>query len=118
MLFAVFEYGRFLMMRHLLDNAVREGARQAVIGTDTLTTTDIQNTVTQYLAGQPVTITSFNVYMTDSAGNNAGSWNNAGFGIGIAVDVSGSYTPMLPTMNFLPSTVPLKAKVILRSEAN
>jgi Flp pilus assembly protein TadG len=119
LLFAIFEYGRFLMLRHLLDNAAREGARQAVIGTNTLTTADIQNTVTNYLAGQPVSLTSFKVYLADANGNDTGAaWTSAAFGKPIAVDVAGSYNPMVPTMGFLPNPITLKAKVIMYSEAN
>src|SRR5207249_4852090 len=63
LLFAVFEYGRFVMLKQLLENAAREGARQAVTGTSTLTTSDIQATVTQYLAGQPLANVTTQVYL-------------------------------------------------------
>src|SRR5208282_941126 len=53
-MFAIYEYGRFLMMRQLVENAAREGARQAVTGTNTVSTAQIQNTVLQYLANQPL----------------------------------------------------------------
>src|SRR6202023_443803 len=49
-LFAIFDYGRFIMIRHIVDNAAREGCRLAVAAnaTDTnsfnyQTTTTIQN---------------------------------------------------------------------------
>src|SRR5262245_66688981 len=54
LMFAIFEYGRFVMIKQLMENAAREGARQATTGTGTLTTSDIQATVTQYLPGQPL----------------------------------------------------------------
>jgi Flp pilus assembly protein TadG len=118
-LFAIFEYGRFVMMKQLLENAVREGARQAIVTTNTLTDSDIQNTVTTFLAGQPLTITSFGVYKADpNTGNNIGSWNSAAFGQSIAVDVTGTYNPILPTFGMLPNPVTLKAKATMNSEAN
>src|SRR5205823_2924191 len=45
LLLAIFEYARFVMTRHLIDNAAREGARLAVAATPGTTTTDIQNRV-------------------------------------------------------------------------
>jgi Flp pilus assembly protein TadG len=118
-LLAIFEYGRFVMLRHLLDTAAREGARKAVANTNTLTTTDIQNTVNSYLAGQPVTLSSFNVYQADpNTGANIGAWTSATFGQPIAVEIEGSYTPILPGLAFLKNPVVLNAKVVMDSEAN
>jgi Flp pilus assembly protein TadG len=118
-LFAIFEYGRFVMIRHLLDNAAREGARLAVANTNTLATSDIQNTVTNYLAGQPVTLSSFSCYMANpDTGASIGAWTDASFGQAIAVDLQVSYNPIFPSFGFLPSTVVMKTKVIMRSEAN
>jgi Flp pilus assembly protein TadG len=116
-LFAVFEYGRFVMIRNLIDNAAREGAREASIRTNSLTTTDIQNTVIARLAGQPLNSLNIQVYLADPAtGNNIGSWNTAEFGEAIACEVTGDYSPMLPTFGFLPTTVNLKTKAMMRSE--
>jgi Flp pilus assembly protein TadG len=119
LLFAIFEYGRFIMIRHVLDNAAREGARMAIANTQSLTTTDIQNCVNTCLANQPVNLSTFNVYKADpSTGANIGQWTDAAFGDAIAVDLQGSYQPILPTLGFLPNPVTLKAKVLMRSEAN
>jgi Flp pilus assembly protein TadG len=119
-LFAIFEYGRFVMLRHLLDNAAREGARQAVADTNnSLATADIQATVNGFLAGQTINISSFSVYKADpTTGANIGAWTSAGFGDSIAVDVQGSYTPMLPTFGFLPNPVSMRAKVVMQNEGN
>jgi Flp pilus assembly protein TadG len=118
-LFAIFEFGRFIMLRDLLDNAAREGARQAIANTNTLATSDIQNIVTSYLAGQPINVTSFNVYeVNPTTGANIGPWTNAQFGQQIAVDVQASYTPLLPTFGILPNPVIMHSKVIMCSEAN
>ena len=130
-LFAIFEYGRVVMLRHMIDNATRETARQAITGTNSLTLTDLQNTFTGCLAGQPLTLSSFNVYKADPAtGNNIGQWTDASFGEAIAVDVQVTFnslfspitTPFgsaMRTMHFLPSTtVSMSSKVLMRSEAN
>src|SRR5262245_58551207 len=118
-MFAVFEYGRFVMIKQLMENAAREGARQATTGSATLTTGDIQSTVTQYLAGQPLSNVTTQVYQADPTnGTNLGSWNNAKFGQAIAVQVDASYAPILPTFGFLQNPTGLRATAMMRSEAN
>jgi Flp pilus assembly protein TadG len=118
-LLAIFEYGRFLMLRHLLDTAAREGARLAVVNTQSLTTADIQSKVNSYLSGQPVNLSSCQVYKADpTTGANVGLWTDAAFGDPIAVDIQGSYHPILPGLGFLKDPVTMNAKVVMLSEAN
>jgi len=117
-MFAIFEYGRFVMIRQLMENAAREGARQAVSGTNKLATSDFQATVTQFLVSQPLSSLDIQVYLSDSAGNNIGSWTNASFSQSIAVKVTGSYTPMLPGMGFLQNPDNLTVVATMASEGN
>jgi Flp pilus assembly protein TadG len=118
-MFAIFEYGRYVMFRQILENAAREGARQAVVNTSTQTTADIQATVTRYLSGQTLTGLSIQVYKADiNTGANLGPWTSAAFGEGVCVEVSGTYKAMLPSFGFLPTTSTMRAKAIMRSEAN
>lgn len=121
-MFAIFEYGRFVMMRHLLDNAAREGARVAVISPGWVppetATAGVESTIATYLAGQPFEALAIQLYKCDDAGTNIGAWTDAPFGNNIAVDVSANYRPILPTFGFLPDPVTLRAKVVMRSEAN
>src|SRR5438105_15414016 len=51
-LFGILEYGRLMMTRQILDNAVREGARFAIVHTYDKTAIDVQNVVDQVLGGQ------------------------------------------------------------------
>jgi Flp pilus assembly protein TadG len=127
----IFEYGRILMVRDLMDHAARQGARLAVAGTDyapgvagtngdgTLTQAEVISHVTSMLAGQ-VASPTITVYATDSGGNALGgvAWNGGTFGTGIAVKVVANYTPMVPTMRILPSTIPLTSVSLMQSEAN
>lgn len=118
-LFGIFEYGRFVMARQVIQNAAREGARLAVVSTNTLTTADIQNTVTNYLAGQQLSGVTINVYWADpDTGVNRGAWTDASFGQGIAVQVSGSYQPVLPSLLYLPASIPIQVRAVMYSEAN
>ena len=59
---AIYDYGRYFMLSQLVNNAAREGARQAVVKTNTQNTAMIQNTVIQYLANQNFTDSSGNAF--------------------------------------------------------
>jgi len=119
LILGLFEFGRLVMIRHLIDNAVREGARQAVVSTNTLTTLDIQNCVTNRMAGQTLQGMIIQVYKADpTTGANIGQWTDAGLGECIAVEISGNYTPIVPKVSLVPNPLPLKAKAVMYSEAN
>jgi len=129
-MFAIYEYGRFLMMRQLVENAAREGARQAVTGTNTVSTAQIQNTVLQYLANQPLQNASgsalqasdIQVFQANPATGHPATpdstWNDAAFGSPIAVQVNAYYAPMLPTWGYLRTAAPVSATAMMLSEAN
>jgi len=115
--FGIFEYGRILMIRQLLQNAAREGGRQAMVGTSSKSTATIQTVVTNFLVGAPATNVNIQVYATDSNGNNAGAWTGATFGNGIAVQVNADVQALLPTLGLLSNTLHLQVKSIVSSEA-
>lgn len=115
----LFDFARVTMARQLIVNAAREGCRLAVVSTSTLATSDIQNCVMTYLAGQQFSNLVISVYQCDpTTGNNLGSWNNAPISGSIAVQVSANYATMTPTFSLLPSSLPMAAKVVMTSEAN
>jgi Flp pilus assembly protein TadG len=125
-MFGIFEYGRFVMTKQLLENAAREGARWAVANTYNGTTAQVQNTVDAKLsaARQQMTgyvkTTNISVYAADSSGNAiAGkNWNDSAFGENIAVEINGTYTPALPNLLKMNSSIAIKAKAVMASEAN
>jgi|SRR5579872_4338193 len=119
LMFAVMEYGRFVMQGQLLINAAREGARYATVNTSTVTTAQVQSHVTGYLAGQMPSSLVINVYQADpTTGANIGPWTNTSAGNPIAVEITGTYQPMLPIASILPRPVPVSAKCVTFSEAN
>ncbi len=120
---AIFEYGRIVMLRQLMQNAAREGARLAVVGTAAtpdVTTLQIKAAVTTMLAGQSLENTSINVYQANPAtGANIGAWDQTPYGGAIAVKLTGTYRPSLPTtLGIIPSPMPMTVVSMMRSEAN
>jgi hypothetical protein len=46
------------------------------------------------------------------------SWSDAAYGQNIAVQITGHYTPVLPSLLFMNSTIPIQITVMSSSEAN
>lgn len=136
LLFGVFEYARFLMVLHVTSNAARDGARYASVNVTkptSLDTTDYTITtssgprtyqnITQYttdrMGGVSKQINGFavSVFAVDGAAlatNPANpqalsgtAWNGASFPNKVAVKITGTYTPLLPTFLWMPSSIPI-----------
>jgi Flp pilus assembly protein TadG len=118
LLFGFIEHARLLFTRQLLENAAREGARQALVSTGSLATSDIQATVTNFLGSAQLKNTNIQVYQVGGTGNNFGSWNNTPFGSGVGVQIDADYYPMVPTLNLLPNPLHLQVKSFMICEAN
>ncbi len=138
-LFGILEYGRYLMVLNVADNAAREGARYAVVNTGNNTTSSqVQAVVNAAMAGttnniQNYTVNVFTVDMTEIYNTSTGqylypstanltakassNWNDAQFGQAIAVQITGTYNPILPSFLHLPS-MPVNITCIMNSEAN
>ncbi|WP_165232756.1 TadE/TadG family type IV pilus assembly protein [Aquisphaera insulae] len=119
----VFEYGRIVMLRQLLQNAAREGARLAVVGTAAnpeVTTAQIQTYVSKYLAGQSISGMTVSVYQANpTTGANIGSWDQTPYGGAIAVKIQATYKPMIPsTFRIIPNPLPMTIVSMMLSEAN
>ncbi len=125
-MFGIFEYGRFVMTRQLLENAAREGARYAVVHTNDSTVAGIQNQVDAKLGIGSKQIVSYNkttnisVFAADASGNPiAGkNWDDTKFGELIGVQISGTYKPLLPNLLFMNASFTVKTKAVMASEAN
>lgn len=141
-LFGVFEYCRYLLMTHVAYNAVRDGARYAVVNVDkpsdfptvdyndgSVTYLSIGNYVDSRMGGVKTMISSYaiSVFPCDSAQLSASppvvapkpsftSWNEAQFGERIAVRVTGTYTPALPSLLLMGTSIPLNITVTMGSE--
>jgi Flp pilus assembly protein TadG len=118
-LLGLFDFSRVIMMRQLVTNAAREGCRYAVVNTSTVTTSQVQTYVTNYLCGQQIKNLTINVYEANPAtGANLGAWTNAGLSNSIAVQVTGTVNTVVPKFSLIPSSVPVQATCIMASEAN
>lgn len=123
--FGIYEYGRFLMLKNLLTNAAREGARLAVVNTDDYSTSQIRDAIDAVLAGQGNQLqgynksTSITVFRADSLGNQIGTdWNNAKFGESVGVKITGNYQPILASFLGAQASFPISVTAIMNSEAN
>ncbi len=122
LMFGIYEYGRFVMFRQLVDNAAREGARTAVasssVDTPAVQTQKVRDAIDAFMAGQQLENFDVQVYKADNNGVNIGDWTDAPFGQNIMVQVTGNYRAVLPTLGILPDPLPITARVMMRSEAN
>lgn len=125
-MFGIFEYGRFVMTKQMMENAAREGARWAVVHTYDGTTAQVQDAVDaklsvarQQLVGY-VKTTNITVAAADDAGNaiSGKAWNDSAFGENVVVTITGTYKPSLPNFLFLKSSFTVTAKSVMASEAN
>src|SRR5579883_1140904 len=86
LLLAIMEYGRFIMIKQVVDNATREGAHITLSadGSDSTnysyqTTGSIQAAVKNAMGGLDATLSGLSIdpYLADSSGNNIGPWSSA-----------------------------------------
>lgn len=137
LLLGVFEFCRYMMVRQLTENAVREGSRYAVARTDTFQTnvdaTIIRAWVTSYLSQAGINLNNINidVYKANQAGQAldingnvvanktlAATFDQTKFGEYICVSLTGDYNPVLPSFLNLAPTLTVTATAIMCSEGN
>lgn len=124
MFMGIIEYGRYYYLVQVANNAVREGARYAVVHTgDGTTSTQVSTVVTtkmngtqNMLSGYTVSVQNVNTSTGVAIANS--NWNDAQFGGAIMVKITGNYTPTVPALLFLPSSFAFQAATIMNSEGN
>jgi Flp pilus assembly protein TadG len=116
--FGIMEFGHYVMVRQLMDNAARDAVRMASTGTMIYTTAQIEAQVTTELVNQgPVNMVVTVYEANPQTGANIGPWTNAGIGNAVAVSITGKYKPMLSLANILPVEVPVQSLAICYSES-
>jgi Flp pilus assembly protein TadG len=120
LMMGICEYGRLIMLRQVVENACREGARYAVVSTGAtsgVTTSQVQSYTTGFLAGQSYSGLTVQVYLADpTTGTNIGSWTSASFGAGVAVQIDLDFQPAVPYV--MPSTIHVRFRSVMACEAN
>ena len=118
LIFGVFEFSRLFMDWNLLNNAAREGCRYAIVN-NTITTisTDVQTTVTNFMAGQTTSFSNFTVTVTGTHLGVATPVNNLTAGDLVTVTVSGTYKFMniIPLVK-MPTSFTITSAVIMGCE--
>jgi Flp pilus assembly protein TadG len=121
------EYSRYLMTLHVFTNAVSAGASYAARHTDPIylngtsygnANSNVVSVVNNALAGQQLTGQATSVYLSDALGNNLGTWTNAQAGQYVCVQITGSYSFMLPQLLGLPSSITQTFQSVKQSEGN
>lgn len=128
LLFGIFEYGRYLFVLQVAENAAREGARMAVAHTNDKVSADITQRVTDRLAGVGNQITGLQITLngvilipqqsTETAGQLLPDWTEASYTDGIWVEITGTYRPILPTFLRMPAGIPITVRSVMYSEGN
>ncbi|MFO0864919.1 MAG: TadE family protein [Gemmataceae bacterium] len=121
LMFSIFEYARLIFTQQIILQAAREGARYAVVHTDSSTmVADAQALVKSKMCGMDKNTSYYNcsVFMSDSTSKNIGDATDAGFGVYICVQVDYDYSPIVPNLLFLNSKFRLTTKELMYSEAN
>ena len=100
-----------------LDAIVRTGQLGSLMAGSGMGNMDlnIENLTVEIFTVDPVGLSQTPVVVQPMPGS---SWNTAVFGQKIAVRVSGNYRPVLPTLMFMNSTIPIQITVMSSSEAN
>jgi Flp pilus assembly protein TadG len=117
-IFAIMEFGNYVFVKQLMDNAARDGARMASLGPLTTTTAQIQAQVTTELCSSGPSSLSIQVFQANpSTGANIGAWTNAGLGQTVAVQISGNYQPLLSLASLIPTAIPISSTAMVYSES-
>jgi Flp pilus assembly protein TadG len=125
-MFGIIEYGRYVMTLQVMTSAARAGARYALSHIQPVVlngvtygnaTTDVQNVVSTYLAGQSLGSQSVQVFESSTTGTNIGTWTSASAGESICVQITGNYVPIITKYLHLPTSIPVTIKSVTRVES-
>ena len=127
-LLGVFEYGRFIAVLQVVENATREGARMGIAHTNDKVTSDVVARITDKLAGVDYQLTNLQINVGgqilrpskpgDVVGTALTDWTQASTTDGIAIVVTADYKPVVPTFLRMNSVIKLRAQSIMYSEGN
>jgi Flp pilus assembly protein TadG len=110
MVFGMIEFGRAIMVQQVLTNASREGARVAVLDSQTPTATQVKSLVATYLQNAGITGATVTI--------NPAEPTSASYGQPVTVNVQIPFSNVswLPAPWFLTGSTKLKASTVMRRE--
>ena len=117
-LFSIFEYGRFVMLEHVMINGSREGCRYALVHSqDSTVVADVQALVKTRMGGQDAQFSDLNiqVYPTN---NPTAALSTLNPDDPITVRVTGTFHTIFPTLLFLPISFQMRSSSIMTCEGN
>lgn len=121
----ILEYARYLFFMHMATNATATAARYAVAHTGDGTTstqvqaiaTDAMNSQQSMVSGYTVTVFAAQSGSSPPVALGGTAWNDAVFGGGICVRITGTYTFLSSGLLGL-NGVPVNVSAVMTSEAN
>jgi Flp pilus assembly protein TadG len=110
LVFGMIEFGRAIMVKQILTNASREGARVAVLDSTTPTASQVTNLVTTYLSNAGISGATVTMDPTEPT--------SAGYGAPVTVTVQIPFNRVswLPAPWFLTGSTNLRASTVMRRE--
>jgi Flp pilus assembly protein TadG len=128
-MFAIFEYGRYVFARQVMENAARAGGRVAAVTATSYVpaataTASVESAMTQALANVPITNVTYTECQCDNSGNYTGPWTQTPFGNNIKIQIDADLPLMFPTWGFLPNSgaapnsIHITTICMMRGEAN
>ena len=125
LVFAVFDYGRLFLVRHVMDSAAREAVRYACVNTSTATVAQVKakadaqmNTVKNALVGATYTTDVFWINSAVSGGSKNYPFSAAPWGESVGVTIDADYKPIFKLVFGGLTSIDLKSGVYMLSEAN
>lgn len=120
--FCFIEHGRYAMIKSLVQNACREGARYAAVTiTDpNIDETEIEDWVNNAMLGYQNTLAGYDVqvYLTNTNGDNLGDYESALYTQMVAVQITGTHEVWMPYFTMLPPTLQIDMRAVCMAEAN
>jgi Flp pilus assembly protein TadG len=117
-LFSIFEYGRYVFVENLLINAVRDGARYALVHCqDATVVSDTQAVVTAKMCGMNTQLSglTITVFPTNSPSS---ALNTTNPDDPITVQATGTFKALFPQMPYIPSSFTMKSASVMTCEGN
>jgi Flp pilus assembly protein TadG len=118
LMFAIFEYGRYVMVHNVVVNASREGCRYAVVhAQDATVVNDVRTRVRARMGGVDSQLPdlAINVFPTN---NPTAALNTTVPDEPITVQVSGTFTSIFANLPFLHRTLTVRSSTIMTCEGN